>query len=120
MAVKQTVKIEDAIIYSVEPGSVVRDPNNAVLAFSLDEFIDGKRIKVILKGNLALCMWNNFLKDCGTQCSSKYTNGCRINKLVHVNFEGTIKEIRSKEIVLHNIKNLYIFYGYQVEEIGIF
>lgn len=109
------VKVDNAKIVSVEPGNIrTLGVDVPYIAFSTDEEISDKKIKVVLKGNLAKVVWFNFLDEHGTMNLEKTSFEHRVKRSVLVSFEGLVKEERSKEILISEIKSLKFSYCYEI------
>lgn len=95
------VSITAGKIISIEKGNVEKPVTMPVCAFSME--VEGSQlpVKVILKGETAVRIWNRELKDGATLSSPT-------NQTV-VNVDAEVREVRQKEFVIHNPTNIEFF-----------
>jgi hypothetical protein len=99
--------ISQESIVSVEKGNVekvaIEELDNCFVAFTAGICPDTlKPLKLVLKGRKAFFVYNNFLQEIGTISRRIVcpTTGINTLKKVLVSYEGVVKDIRNKEIVL--------------------
>lgn len=112
------VHVENSIILSVEAGNINKNVDNPVIAFTTDATIDGKNVKAIVKGAMAITLYHYFFKDGRSRCKvhEGYENAFDVYKSVFISFIGEHKENRKNEVVVENINNVKFNYEYTVAE----
>ncbi|MDY0197616.1 MAG: hypothetical protein RBR68_07360 [Tenuifilaceae bacterium] len=110
------IEICNAKIISVEKGNI-KNPNviQHVVAFTIGDKIDNKNIKVLLIGDIAKAVYWNFLDNFGTIFTEKTSFNVKLTKNVNVSLRGDIKEVRDKEIVIHNARDIVFNFEYKVK-----
>lgn len=106
--------LEGASILSVEQGSIKSNPNNPVIAFTV-ETEGEKNIKCIVKGKQAKIIYNFFLKEGFTKPKTVTTDSITVAKTCRVSFTGIFKEERKNEIVLHQLTDVSFNFNYLIE-----
>lgn len=95
-------------IKSVEKGSIFTQPNNPVIAFQVGD------VKAVVKGDQARTLWDNFLKDGGTQATTRTAAAGTIEKEVNVSFTGTLKTFKDGVISVRDLEDIEFTYVYKL------
>lgn len=109
------IEVSNSKIISIEKGNIL-NPNvmRHVVVFTVEDKIDNKNIKAIIKDDIAKSMYWNFLNNFNTIDTEKESFGSKIIKTVNISFRGDVKEVRDKEVVIHNLRNIVFTYTYKI------
>lgn len=113
---KTFYELTDCAIIGVEAGNVNKVPENeTVIAFTVKQDGPGfnKKIKTIVKGNLAHTLYNVFLAS-GNTVSKTLETVVPVRKDVTVSLIAVKKEDRHLEIVLENPSEIEFKYNYKI------
>lgn len=110
------VSITNAQVVSVEKGNVGKGPIGVVCAFSVRPEGYNKNVKALLKGELAVVVYQNFLEQ-GKSTDSLLEDpnlDYAIKRTVLVSFKGNIREDRPTELVVQDLTDVKFNYSYEV------